>query len=514
MCLSPLTINIANKSKYYHPYFSQLVSADVPCGYCDECVNEVRNDIFVRCKSHYDECIKNGGKVVFLTYTYADDKVPVTSYSLDGADISFDSSIKDCYASNSMFTFNKKHIQKYNNSLRKFYERKGIKKPYTYIVVSEYGSDSRFTQRPHYHGLLYLSKELVNYYTGPHGFNEKQFMNDNKQYWKHGFISKSKHGLFINGLSGIRYLSKYISKTILLSKICRFETFKKFIEDNYNNLEPQDFNYIKSVDSLFKYYMKKCGASLFVLKSKNFGLSAINYLIELKSNGYYDCLYNEFIKGFPYQQNGETKYISYSNYYKRKLFYVTRSDGSYYLNKAGFRYYELYYRDNFDNYVKQIGSLSLKSFLEINQDITEEDTINFSTLISSYNEILKYYLYTKFIRNHSFSQHDKFLIIRMLESDYLSLYKSLYYFIRIKHGYIFNDSSYINVVDDNAQSFIDYQKSHSLVFTECYSIPEYDRLYNIINAMMIYDKQVKNADRIEKEYKSKYLRDLNNKNNY
>lgn len=514
MCLSPLTINIANKSKYYHPYFSQLVNADVPCGYCDECVNAVRNDIFVRCKSHYDECIKNGGKVVFLTYTYSDDKVPVTSYSLEGADISFDTNIKDCYAANSMFTFNKKHIQKYNNSLRKFYEREGIKKPYTYIIVSEYGSDSRFTQRPHYHALLFLSKELVNYYNRSYGFNEFGFMEDNRRYWHYGFISRSKEGLFVEGLSGIRYISKYISKTILLSKIHRFDTFKKFIEDNYKDLDPQDFKYKKSIESLFKHYMKKCGASLFVLKSKNFGLSAIDRLIDLKNSGLNFSLYNEFKKGFPYQYKGETKYVSYSNYYKRKLFYETRSDGSYYLNKAGFRYYEFYYYDKFEDYVRQIGSLSIKSFLEINHDVSDEDVINFATLISSHNEILKYYLYITFVREHSFTQHDKCEIIRMLQQEEISLGRSLYYLIRLKHGYIYNDSSYINVVDDNAQSFIDYQKAHSLVYTQCYANPKYERLYKIISKMMIHDKQVKNADRIAREYKSKYLRDINNNNNY
>lgn len=158
MCYNHVNIDMTSRIKNYHPGFSQLCSLTVPCGHCEDCLLQAQNDIMIRSISEFEDCINSGGKVSFLTFTYSNDHVPLTTYSLneDCSDINFSSLFyKDIDGSKPwVFNFCKVRIQKMLNSVRKNLERLGVVNAFRYMIVPEYGSDNRYTQRPHFHAIF------------------------------------------------------------------------------------------------------------------------------------------------------------------------------------------------------------------------------------------------------------------------------------------------------------------------------------------------------------------------
>ena len=470
MCLNVKYIDVASNSHYYHPSFSNVTHVKVPCGTCPECIDSFRNDYFIRFRSEYCDCISKGGKVVFLTWTYDDNSVPAVSYHIENDDIVFNrihvnSSKYDDFTSY-IFCFDKSNLQRFFNSLRKFYERLGFVNALRYAVVGEYGTDTKYTQRPHFHGLLFLSKELVSYYTNNSGrFRDLQFMRHIRCYWPYGTVSPSKeHGLFVNNDDSLRYVSKYISKNTLLANLKRFSAFRNFIHSHFDELNPQDFKYTKSVDSLFLYYLRKAGSSLFVVKSKGLGLSALNPLKHSLSIGDFDKFLKDFQQGYSYISDGKTKYLPYSFYYYRKLFYYTREDGSYYLNHTGYRYLSEIFLDKLSSRILFINKLDFSSFDCFASDgfISYHELHNFRTL-----DLYKYVIYEEFIRNRSFPFEEIPKIKRLLSGPY-TLHDVVYYFMRANYGYVF-DSDISSLAYYKDESFSEYSSKHlfdSLVIDE------------------------------------------------
>lgn len=100
-----------------------------PCNNCSECVvsrySELASRLQFEVLSH-DSSIP----VIFFTLTYDDDHLPP-----DGV----------CRA----------HITDFVNKLHLYLHRAGISSPFRHFIVSEYGTDPRYTRRAHYHGLLF-----------------------------------------------------------------------------------------------------------------------------------------------------------------------------------------------------------------------------------------------------------------------------------------------------------------------------------------------------------------------
>lgn len=133
----------------------------VPCGECLDCIQQSRNDWFVRLYYEWKSFYKDG-IVLFPTLSYNDDCIPHTDFS---------SSVFDCLDSLvpsevsrpriSVVSFDKetviKAIRKFRTQLSRDFANIVIK----YFLVCEYGDT---THRPHYHLILFLSLKLDTIY--------------------------------------------------------------------------------------------------------------------------------------------------------------------------------------------------------------------------------------------------------------------------------------------------------------------------------------------------------------
>lgn len=259
------------KSRYFNLDHSLLTESDVPCGYCEQCQMTAKNDLFLRTRAEYYDCVNSGGVAIFLTFTYDEDNVPYFYYSLDDDGIISLTkcsrrpsnrfairplSLRQCSdkikktvvpdSSNTLMCFDKTHITNYLKRLRsaieKDYELTGALR---YICVSEYGS--QFTQRPHYHAIFFLRGDLVSrmFPDGLYGSidNSNHFvceliMRRFAQHWPYGMVSASTAGLFVNSESCMSYVTKYICKNTDLLSYSRFQQFFDFICDAYNSNAP------------------------------------------------------------------------------------------------------------------------------------------------------------------------------------------------------------------------------------------------------------------------------------
>lgn len=143
MCTSSLIIK--NKSVYKTK--DSFCHYEVPCGKCESCMSLTQKEWEIRLCYESQRTLSSGGVVIFLTFTYSPEHLPIYN---DG-----DFSI-DC--------FNHDHVKSFLNNLKvKIYRLYG-EDAYKYFWCSEYGKD---TQRPHYHCEFFLSKGV-----DPHTFAE------------------------------------------------------------------------------------------------------------------------------------------------------------------------------------------------------------------------------------------------------------------------------------------------------------------------------------------------------
>lgn len=128
MCLSPVHLRAKRGSKN--------VSYDVPCGHCQECLEQKKKSILFR--AQYER--KTALHVFFLTLTYDETALPLVSLS-NGALLS---------------VWSKQDVQKFHKLLRiKLSREYGVpSNAFRYFLVCERGKHG--TQRPHYHGIYFL----------------------------------------------------------------------------------------------------------------------------------------------------------------------------------------------------------------------------------------------------------------------------------------------------------------------------------------------------------------------
>lgn len=129
---------------------------------------------FVRC---YYEWMQSA-QTFFYTLTYNNDNLP-HRYGMP--------------------CFSKRDIQKFLDRLRKAIYPFGAH--LKYFVSSEYGE---LYKRPHYHVLFFLDKQI----------NPFQFYKLVERMWKYGFVKYGDNVGVVNSFSGIRYVTKYVSKDI------------------------------------------------------------------------------------------------------------------------------------------------------------------------------------------------------------------------------------------------------------------------------------------------------------
>lgn len=341
MCLSPLKLDISRKKRYFNLGDVLRKEVIVPCGSCSECQMTAHNDLLIRIRSEYDHCVKHGGRVAFVTFTYNEENVPCYTYCMErlGSD-EFDKEVQISFTRvsrsdirnsdsrcNWLYGFDKLQFRNFMKVLRETTARLGYNGSLRYICVSEYGTDSRYTQRPHYHVLFFLDSEVLDLYDS----NSIYFLKLCQKYWKYGICSASDKGLFIEGDKCCEYVSKYVAKTSKLLEIRNFKRLLTFITNVHNS--GYHFPLDESPMTYFKKVVRSFGISYFVLKSLYFGL-AINDEIYNES---YDVstIVDRISHGVDIVKYGETRQYPYPKYNLRKLLYCNRSDGSYYLSPLG-----------------------------------------------------------------------------------------------------------------------------------------------------------------------------------
>lgn len=208
MCTS--TIHIPAKT-------SLGMSYDVPCGDCLECRSLSQNAWVTRLGFDLQDLYTNGGKAIFLTFTYNEECLPHTNFGLNDFDI--------------VPCFNHDDVLRTLNKLKVYVNRKYGKGQYKYFWCSEYG---KFTKRPHYHALFLLQKDV----------DPVWFAETCRSLWEFGFMFPRRKGdryvdnngctstiELRNRQAACKYVSKYITKDL---DYCNLPVIKKYLEVRKN----------------------------------------------------------------------------------------------------------------------------------------------------------------------------------------------------------------------------------------------------------------------------------------
>lgn len=299
------------------------VKLQVPCGKCEECKKQNRNDWFVRSYFEWTKCRKS---TFFYTLTYNNEHLP----KFDG-----------------VACFRKKDLQDFLKRLRFRLDKFDIK--LKYLITCEYGEQKN---RSHYHALFFLDKEI-----NPYWF--LRFVTDS---WSCGFVKTGDNVGLVTSDLGIQYVTKYITKDCVhVEKILpllaprvfsRYYSLYNYVCKRYNKVSQCSFKmnedysfsrqlfgrcYDDDLEFLQKFLTKirrqVSRYSPFHLQSSKIGVSCIE-----KVNGLLDSI--PVLKS-----NGRVQSYRIPRYIKRLLWYDcvegenSHKKDTFVLNDAGKRHF-------------------------------------------------------------------------------------------------------------------------------------------------------------------------------
>lgn len=279
MCVSPLKIlNRANHWDENKPLYLY-----VPCGRCEECRQNNRNDWFVRCFYEWSSNNENGFSF-FYTLTYNNDNLPTFQN-------------KPC--------FSRRHIQLFIKRLRHVLSKSET--PLRYMVTCEYGI---LHGRPHYHVIFFVGKWV----------NPFIFYKMVENAWQYGFVKAGEHAGVIQNYTAIQYVTKYVTKDF-----SHTEEFLGFLLPSYINrvnrlISNLNYKYDSRIDIQFKYDPNTYVISFQLLRKNALSYSPDELLEHQRILKYV----NRFIKSvtpFHLQSSGlglgmmENKYVSFEHEY-------------------------------------------------------------------------------------------------------------------------------------------------------------------------------------------------------
>lgn len=474
---------------------------------------QARNDMFLRTKAEFEDCVAHGGKCVFLTFTYREKDVPFIEYSLspDG-EMSFNRICRqpdpryrvneDLLPFQSMFTFDKTHIQTFFNSLRKFISRKNPDARFRYILVGEYGTDGEFTQRTHYHALLFLDKNIVDMFNGFMCTSSLRFLELCRSFWSYGTVDKSVDcGLVVNNDFACGYVAKYIGKGLDTLHLHRFSRFFEFLKAHKSDivLPDRDVNDLTDL-SLYKYFMRVSGSRLFVMKSKNFGLSLLDDLKPYVEDS--EALIKRIDDGVQVIRHSRSQRLRYPKYILRKLFYKFRADGTYYLSDLGLRTSFHVYKKYIDDAVSCLNDLTVS--IPFIQRVLSCDTSEAARVYDSISLIRSnpygFFTYSFLLRGRVFPRDCLFYNVDSLPmSDNLLFtcdatnYESfLDYLLSVSyashnHSDYYYDGKFCSVSDtrdDSSLSLSDFMDLSPGAYSRPFSVGSFDVAYTHYNRLV------------------------------
>ena len=156
----------------------------VPCGRCELCRSDARNEWSIRLAIHLESCQR---MPMFITLTY-DDKHLHWESDLDIPDAVFPSLYRP-------------HVSRFIKAYKRKYDLKDD--DFQYFGCGEYGSSENCTHRPHYHLLFFGDNELYDDFCE----SMQKACERIKSVWTLGFVHVG-----IAGYDGIHYVTKYVLK--------------------------------------------------------------------------------------------------------------------------------------------------------------------------------------------------------------------------------------------------------------------------------------------------------------
>ena len=307
MCLKP--IKIGNPTRRFVPGLSRPVFY-VPCGSCKECMTKQQDDWFVRAIFEAKRVRAKGGAVWFPTLTYNDENLPVWN---------------DPIHDYSCQCFSKEHFKSFRNKLRIYLKRKGYdcsgENTIRYIYCCEYGSEKG---RAHIHCLLFVPF-----------FVPKDVMQDCiDRAWIYGFAMESKKGLIVEGIAGIQYAMKYITKDMLWMKKYDVEDYLATLKNDIHTASsPELAEKARELLRQFRRVMPHHGQSM------GFGVDGVNYFRNADGSWNKDLCVDGRIDrcklGLPPTKRGQNFMYNMPMYFVRKIFYNVDDWNLYKLSEFG-----------------------------------------------------------------------------------------------------------------------------------------------------------------------------------
>ena len=123
----------------------------VPCGHCSECLEAKKNDWYFRTFYEAQSTFDKGGYILFDTLTYDNEHLPhLNDYLNEKYHLPYHDNVS-CFSCEDYRLFFVR--------LRRQLEYHGFKPndSLKYFLTSEYGDDDRYTHRPHYHVLFFVT---------------------------------------------------------------------------------------------------------------------------------------------------------------------------------------------------------------------------------------------------------------------------------------------------------------------------------------------------------------------
>lgn len=186
MCTNPKIIKVKNIDGT--PFLKRNLY-NVPCGKCEECKSRKKKDYELRGIIEYQK----ENMQIFITLTYNEDNLPKTKLL-------------------QIPQFSKNDITKYVKRLREnIYnhiakkesrDKKDVRdsEKIKYLITSEYGEERK---RPHYHAIISIPSKSY--------FMELIKIIQNT--WDKGFTMLGQNFGIVNSVNGIKYVTKYITKS-------------------------------------------------------------------------------------------------------------------------------------------------------------------------------------------------------------------------------------------------------------------------------------------------------------
>ena len=285
MCLSPITIR--NRSKYFNLSTLHKIEMTVPCGQCAECLAAKQNEYYFRSYYQAIETWDKGGYCLFDTLTYDNEHVPHINDYIEENDFKFPEDLN--------FTcFDMQDVRLFLVRLRRSLSYHGfdVKNKLKYFICSEYGEDPRYTHRPHYHLMFYVTDPFLDPITLSKYIDKNwgNGMTDGEPYKGSQYVLGKR--VFYRGADDLHmqnvchYIGKYMTKDseftkVVNERICLLQKwiYAKQISEIYL-YEPGDWLPVDLFTSIFVGDMFV--AKMKKMKSKDLTEANKKYLKDLK----------------------------------------------------------------------------------------------------------------------------------------------------------------------------------------------------------------------------------------